>query len=462
MPHRLLSQSLTMTKVRSPTGQLTSCWILILTVILLVAGPARGQLPLSKNGWDLFMDTGRIVIRPQDAQQLQLGSFDCTAFTIQNRENADVINADVQRHRLSAPCSPRLLDAVTVEMTMNTLDLDAVKLNQGLATGQDGTTTFLSVRANSGIVDVTKGSLESVPSSAGRVGNLFQDSIAPAVISFQLFDLDSGELSLVFDEPVNLLGALNVSASAPSLRLQHHVTSLDSLEYFDVRQVTPITGNGRNVTVRLSDGELNRLKLMRRVCSSIADCWITLSEFFVADMAGNRMSPLSNGVTSLSRLLSSFIVDDSGPVLQTSSINFNNGMLVLSFNEPIDSASISPSAISVMSAPNANTSSALHHRQLTGGRVLSGNGQRLSLLLDAADLNALKSSDLLATDRNNTYLSINGSLASDLALTANPVRTVSVANASKITTYTGDTVPPQVSAFTIDFERSRIVITWDE
>ena len=427
---------------------------------------ATGQtLNIADGGWELNLNTATIVIQIQNAALLRLTAFDCTAFTIQSHANALISPQTTRLYTLTDPCVATVVGNVRVQILLNENDLDAIKLDEGLATGVDARFTYLSVRAGSGIENFVSGTATPLPAIASRNGRqavLVPDSTRPQVTAFRQFDLDSGELNLLFNEPVNLIGSLNVSSGVPSLRLQHHISAPAALEYFDVREVTAVGGNGRNVTIRLSLDEVNRLKLMRRVCSSIADCWLTVSELFITDMAGNRVMPLMTGVTSLARLLQDFVIDDKGAVLTASSLNLTTGQLTLDFDEPIDSASVRTSAITFLSAPSANELSVQRRHQLTGGKVLTSDGQRLTIALAAADLNALKASEELATYPNNTHLAISSNLTNDLAFTPNPVQAIPQLNASQIGTYFPDTVAPQVSGFTIDFEGNQITITWNE
>lgn len=427
------------------------------------AGSVHGQLNIDNGGWDLNLNTGTIVIRVQNAAQLRLSNPVCSAFTIQSHSNARLTQQNVRTYTLTSPCTFSLIGPVEVQVTLNTNDLDAIKLDEGLAIGQDGSFTYLSVTAGNGIEDTISGNpLPAISETTGRQANLVQDSTRPQVLAFQQFDLDSGELMLLFDEPVNLLGSLNVSANVASLRLQHHISTVSALEYFDVRQVGIVSGNGRNVTIRLPTDEVNRLKLMRRVCSSIADCWLTLSELFIADMAGNRVSPLANGDTAvtLARVLQRFVVDDKGPVLSASSLLMSTGVLSLDFDEPIDGASFSPTAITFLAAPGITNDSLRY--QLTGGSILSSGGQRLTVQLSSADLNALKARERLATFQNNTYLALSQGLLNDLSLTPNAFQAIAESSATQIGTFTPDTLAPTVAGFTIDFEANQITITWDE
>ena len=405
------------------------------------------------------MDAGTLTLIAGQASSMDFSGIDCSAFTLQSQDDITSPAADTVVHthniRSCTASRPPGRGLTAVQLQLSEDDVDAIKLDRLLATGAGS--SFLVVAASNGFVDSTsRAPLASVPSNQALQAKTYDgDTTNPNVVSFSLFDLDNGELRLSFDEPVDMTASLSLAGA--NLRLQHHVDATATVEVFDVASGTVVGGNGRNATIALTSSELNRLKLKRRVCSSIADCWLTIASSLVTDMARNPVVPLVNGVVSTVRLLDTFTVDSTGPRLTNSILNMSSGQLVLDFDEPVDSSSVHGTGITVLAAPGSLT-----RRRLTGGQSISTDGTQVVLQLDSSDVNALKASELIANNRSDTFLAMDNTTVSDLALTPNKGQEISEVSARQVDTYVGDTIPPQVVSFSINFESRKLIVTFDE
>lgn len=288
-----------------------------------------------------------------------------------------------------------------------------------------------------------------------------QDTTRPRVREngFVEFDLDSGQFTIAFDEPVDITSIL-VPAT---LTFQHHSDVNLSVDTFEVRSLPcPGCPDGENVTFTLPREELNRLKLTPRVCTSAATCWLTIHPpgNFIRDMAGNAVVELPNGLRMPSRYLGNFVDDTTGPLLESFTLNMTSRELVLTFDEPIDSSSFDVTGITVQGGRGVSDES-LYYR-LSSSRPQSGDGVEMHILLSDADVNALQSRPLVATSRSNTFLSLDPRTVVDLSYQANPAQALSNASAIQASTYMIDVAPPEIRAFDLDLNTNTMTLVFSE
>jgi len=128
------------------------------------------------------------------------------------------------------------------------------------------------------------------------------------------------------------------------------------------------------------------------------------------------------------------------PTLSSWTLNMNTGHLVLTFSEPVDASTFSPTAITIQDAATATYG----YRTLTGGTTASTDGTAIDVAMIAADLNAIKANRLLAWARGSSYIVIAATLINDLA--SNDVTAIADGAGVQATTYTADTTAPTVSS----------------
>ena len=99
------------------------------------------------------------------------------------------------------------------------------------------------------------------------------------------------------------------------------------------------------------------------------------------------------------------------------SINMDLGNVTLTFDETVNHESFNPTAITFYNSQFNSTES----HTLTGGDTITNeNWLYLHFELSHFDLIALKYMEELATNENDTYISITGEVIRDMGLTPNP------------------------------------------
>ena len=367
--------------------------------------------------------------------------------------------------RLS-PCGLRLPEAVGltgVRIFLVESDLNTLKLNRFL--GINAANTRLVALSGNGIRDAaTNAELRPISvASARRANNVFRDTTPPEVgeNGFVDFDLDAGQFTIEFNEPVD-----SRTITAPgSLRFQHHADVTLAIDSFTVQALScnlPGCRDGTTVTFTFPRAELNRLKLSPRVCTSAATCWLTIETMggFIADMAGNQIAPLPNGLRSSARYLGNFVDDASGPILEFYTLNMTSRELILNFDEPVDPNSIDVTGITIQGAQGITNPDLFY--QLMSFRSVSVNENIVHILISDADIDALQSRPNVATMQSNTYLSLEPRTAVDLSYQLNSAQRITNAAAQLASTYTPDLSPPEIDTFSLDLDANVLTLEFSE
>ena len=391
---------------------------------------------------------------------IDFAGLDCEQFII---VNDDITNPP---HRLPlSGCDNQQGGGASLQFDLTQGDLRALKLNQNLATGAGN--SFLSIGSNNGILDDLS-DMELAPISfadAMQVSRYQRDGTLPELQNegYLSFDLNSGEFNILFNEPIDV-STFSINGN---VGFQHFAdVDAPSTDYYALQSATAVCNpncrDGENITLQLSTEDLNAIKLNPRICTSGADCWLTIPEpgELVQDMAGNFLSPLPNGVRTNSRLVQTFTDDTTGPSLQSFILNMTSRELSLTFDEPVDALSFDLTGITVLSQPGATDASLSYNLQ--SGDLLTPNGITMTTLLSNTDVVELQSRPNLATSRMNTYLALSASTATDLSYQQNPVQTIAINNSVQADAYIPDLAPPQLENFDLDLNANQLTLYFNE
>ena len=343
---------------------------------------------------------------------------------------------------------------------MSQSDLASLKLNRELATSQ--LDSYLIVSSGNGIQNLADSSdfLDEYDEDTAIqvvLNGYTRDSTRPEVSNngFLNFDLDAGTFTIAFTEPVNATSPINTT----SLSFQHFANSTLEKNIFQVEVVTcPDCDDGDTVTYTLPTEELNRLKLAPRICTSAANCWLTVESpgDFVTDMAGNTLVELPNGDRTFSRLLNAFVDDTTGPILLDFVLNLTSRELVLNFDEPVDPSTFEATGLTVVAYEGALVMEEAY--QLTGGTLLSDNGTKVVLAMNDEDINGLQSRSNLATSTGNTWITVSTGTVADLSYQQNRAQELTAQSALVVP----DIAPPEVTTFDIDFNSNILRLVFSE
>lgn len=349
---------------------------------------------------------------------------------------------------------------VGVQFFLTPSDLRLLKLNTALGTGVSD--SFLSISSGSNVVDRGNELRPLSSAQAEQVTSVTPDTTRPQFVTdgFVVFDLNSGQFTVAFDEP------MNTAVTTPVDIFQHQASTVKPSDIFTLQGVScvaPECQNNETITFTLPRAELNRLKLAPRVCFSGSTCWFTIPApgDFIRDMSGNPVQAVPNGDRSSSRLPLTFVNDVVGPVLEAYTLNLTSRELVLSFDEPVEADSFNTTGIMLQSGRGVS-GDAQAYRLTSGVLVPAENSADVVIVLSDADVNAIQSRPDVASSMSSTYLVMESYTARDLSYRQTQAQAIASDSALLVSVFESDRVPPQIRAFNLDLDSNSMAITFTE
>jgi len=229
-------------------------------------------------------------------------------------------------------------DSDNITIALSVADQNEIKRLAGLCTGLSN--CFLSATAAT-VNDMSANPLVAVPiATALLVKDFNEDAQHPTLSSFAL-NLNTGKVTLVFDETV-LSSSLNVTKITLS-----DPTGSDALTIASNGNTT--SPNGTNVTINLSDSDLDILKLKSNIWSS-GNTTLTLGAGSIVDVSENA----NRGTVSFT---SDITLDTTAPELQLFDLDMNTGILKLAFSEVMNITSLKRELFQLLGAAAENSAS---------------------------------------------------------------------------------------------------------
>jgi hypothetical protein len=188
-------------------------------------------------------------------------------------------------------------------------------------------------------------------------------------------------------------------------------------------------------------------------------------------MVGNNVAAITDAldcpdpcwntcVCSYSNLIqaTAFTADTTRPVLSSFDFNLNeSGSISFNFSEAIDGFSLTTlSNVVIQSSAGADADAV----NITGGSVTTTARNQLTLPLTADDLNLIKKHRDLAIDLNSTYISLAEETIYDY--NGNPVTVIARNAAQLASTFTLDTVDPELEAYSLNMDTGIVTLVYSE
>ena len=399
------------------------------------------SMPPVLDGYELDLNTGILTLVFDET--VNVSSLDVTSLTFQSIRNQSYANASIYTLTTSDIATPTNEPVVIIELS--TTDLNAIK-RIPLCTSPAN--CFLSLPMDT-VRDMNELPIQAIPNTdAMSVFNYTFDTTPPRLVSFSEINLNNATVTLEFDETVNVN-----SIDFTGFILQNFFRNAES--------VFPLIGgfsqsdNGTVVIVELSPDDIFALKEDDRVCSRINNCWIQLVMNSIRDMNGNGILAFSD--TDI-LFVQSFIDDTIRPFLIAYNLDMNEGVLSLTFSEPVLPTSLNPVGLTIRPSEN----STLFVRLTQSSTTSSGNGPVIDINLSFTDLSGIKATEF-AKSANNTFLTIDAFTITDIAI-RRPNRVVPIVNGNslQVSEYIADITSPQVVSFTLDLSEEIISLTFNE
>ena len=303
-------------------------------------------------------------------------------------------------------------------------------------------TGYLALSANDGLIaDLSFNPLLSIQSPLlANNGSDFPDLIRPTLISFNL-DLNSGTLEMTFSENVT-----NIQVPG-QVQLRNNPTSNTSYT---------MTAEGTIIVDRISPHivdlvmditDLNNLKSINNLATSVENTYLVLLEDFTSDENGNLLMPLQNGLQ-----VSNFFQDIERPLLLSFDMDIDSGALSMYFNEPV-STTIQYDQIYITGSLQ-NTRGGIN---ITGSSVTSTLSCLIVTISDPV-LNAVKADTNICTGRSNCLLFLTETAVYDTS--GNPL--LPPPTSSLVANFTADTSRPELISYSIDLDSGQMELTFNE
>eukprot|EP00731_Ephydatia_muelleri_P036558 Em0277g3a len=288
--------------------------------------------------------------------------------------------------------------------------------------------------------------------------NYSADASSAVLRRFVTLDLNTGVLVLQFSVPI-----IAASVDVRSLVLQNFIYAPTAL--LMLTDSTVVSSNGPLVIINLSTYDLNAIKISAGQLSSTictnnrTNCFLRLYSTFANGTFGVPITPIADSlsVDDITRPLH-LIPDTSSPSLLFWSIDLNNNIIVLYFNETVSGNSFQSRFITIQNAQFNATQSV----QLTNAITWTKNPYPiLTFTVQDADIVQIKALDMLAKSPNTTYIAFTSSMVTDAY--NNPIVPISTSAALRVGNYSGDTTDPYLVAFSlIDMNTGTLTLSFSE
>ena len=338
-----------------------------------------------------------------------------------------------------------------INTTITPQDLLQLKYRIGLATGIED--TFIS--AGTRVTQSASGSdVVATLSPAIQATGFIYDQTPPSVSAFSV-NLTTEILSVVADEPLD-----PASFDPTGVVLQNSANST-GLDIMSVRLSGGVARQATNsifqLDVQLSNLDLNQLKQMVNLATSINNVYLSLDSTAFADFGGNGVEPIS-GMEALDA--SMFGGDLIPPTVSGFTLDLNLGQITVSFSEVVNIVGFDASSISLQSSRTSPNDSYLFTTlaQLPSPNTVSGLSSTAVFEITQDDLNALKIHNLLGST-GTTFATI----ASDITTDSNNHLLIGVTSSEALpVNIIADTSAPIVERLVIDLDAGVFNFTFDE
>jgi len=270
-------------------------------------------------------------------------------------------------------------------------------------------------------------------------------------------DLTLQTLSLTFDETV-LASSLNVE----ELVLQATSDISEDTELYHRLGDESLTLSEDNtiLVVTLSLEDLNEIKRKDHLATESSNTFLSFGSSAVVDMnvAPNNVVAVSDndGIR-----VTSYVVDSISPVLDSFALDLTAETLTLFFSETVRSSTLDVTQLRIQNnVSSADMWQTTTYRQLTGEVGVSGDLFALVVDLTDADLNYIKRVRSLATNGENTFISLSSDAVEDMA--GNNVVAIDSTNAQRTVGFDEDVTAPELVAFSLNMDSGVLSLTFSE
>lgn len=397
--------------------------------------------------WSLDMDLGTVQLTFSEV--VDSDSLTITAITLQSMSNSNA--AAAVSYRLTGGSATTTAPSTVMMFNFSLPDLTAIKANEPLLRFPNA--SYISFTAS------LVGDMRDPPtrnpvvvrnsSVALNAASFVPDTTAPRVVWFSLLDMNAGRLQIGFTEPMRTAGivysGITLRGTATSTTARYTLTGGTAIYKASAT-------NRTEIEVIMSAEDLQQVKLVSGLATGQANSFLTLGRGAFKDLSnGNDIEPQTTGLP-----VTVFVRDSVPPSILNFTLDVDNGQLILTFDDVMNTSSVVASRITLQST----SSSSANSLTLTGGSTTSPNGYNITWELSDADLDALKLRTGLGTTSSNTFLTATTGAVLDAAgETSRGILTIAALQGLSVTT---DTTKPTLARWSLNLASNTLDLTFSE
>jgi len=390
--------------------------------------------------WTLDLNGNQIILT--FSETIDISTFQPDAVTIAAGQSSSLVYSLTGYYSLIPSGADYRL-----AIQLSRVDSNSIKLWENLATSYSNSYLYITRDA---IEDMSMNDVVAIASPNAIQALLYiPDTTSPVLESFAL-DMNSGTLALTFDEAVRT-SSLDVSA----FTLVNRASMPDVM--YELTDSSSPSSNGPIITIQLSLNDLNGLKAQSGLVTSVSDTFLIATSMGILDMNDTALRPITSD-SALQVSVGNYIADMISPTLDQFTLNVTSEELILTFSETV-SILVDPTQIVLQSQVSSGIAGTVS-LALMGGVIQRPVGPVIVVKMLEEDVNTLKRLRSLGISRDNTFLSIMEGAVHDAA--GNLMTPRVTTNALQAEQVIPDTIPPQLSSFSLDLYSREILFLFDE
>ena len=397
--------------------------------------------------FDIDLDDGILILTFTETVKV-VDSLNVTEITLQSMNNS--LGTNLTEYTFTDVSTSMDEDGPVVTIRIGFEDLNQIKYRTELATSVNN--TFLSITEFT-IVDMTDLEVVEISEESGLQARLhIPDDTSPVLLNFSL-NMDTTTLILTFNETVDT-DTLNVS----HITIQHARQSspnYHSLPY----SLTPgpnethtESDDSHIVVIHLGPVDRNEIKRRQNLAISLETTYLSVSPLAILDMNSNNLTAIEDG-NALQAW--DYTFDVTPPELVSFSIDMNNGIFVLTFDETVNASTLVIPSLTLQDDqgdPEDNYT-------ITTSTSSQSDNTTVSVYLSTVDLNALRR---LTICREVSECFILHQFAAVHDMMNNPIELRSDGSGLEVSSHVPDTTRPELINFNTNLTAETITLTFTE
>ena len=387
--------------------------------------------------YTMNMNSGALNLtfsEPCDASTLNVSSV-----IFQNQQKKVICNAFGQcsvvgesassEYRLSTASSQVVdTDSLVIRVNVGVDDMNAIKVIDGFYSGISSSYLGADLDMVMDIADydestgvLSQNGLNELPLSGAMQATTWKPDITSPLVSIFSLNMDTGVLSITFDEPVRAS-----TFNATGITLMSDADNDVNTTYVRLsKESVTSSANGLTQNCRLSYDDINSLKMVSTGYISADTTYLGTTSVVVNDMAG----PPGNALRPDPAFTKAYIhtPDTTQPKLLSFDFDPVKRNFTFHFDEPVLASTFDPTALTIQDLSFASL-----EMTLVDAATVSSNGITIQVGFGATDKTNFASAGTFFNAASNTFIRYTNGLIKDTAATPNTIVSLSDGSALQI------------------------------